>query len=578
MKDYKGVLTMLKAIGASFGIAIGRALVIREEVVEIKESKIQDSELEIARFNNALKEAMIQLEKINKDVKEKLGSAKAEIFEAHLFMLQDPELIGSVKKKIIEEKFNAEYSLKTVVEETAAIFEVMGNEYMAERAADIRDVSKRVLNILMGLEVTSIAEIQEQCILIAKDLTPSDTAQLDKSKVLAFVTEIGGKTSHTSIIARSLELPAVVGVGSAICEVKNGDLVIVDGEEGLIIINPDEKALKDYEIRRREFFEFKNQLFKYVSMESTTLDGKTIELAANIGSVEDLESVLKNGAEAIGLFRTEFLYMSKTDFPTEEEQFEAYKSVLEKMSGKPVIIRTLDIGGDKELNYLPMSKEMNPFLGYRAIRICLDRTDIFITQLRALIRASLYGKLKIMFPMISNLQELKMAKKILEQCKYDLKSEGVLFDENLEVGIMIEIPSAALISDILAKEVSFFSIGTNDLIQYSIAVDRMNEKISYLYDYYHPGVLRLIKMVIDNGHKVGITVGMCGEMAGDTKLIPVLLGFGLDELSMSASSILRARKTVTSANYEECKKLSESVLKFGDSDEIRGFIEANAKE
>ncbi|MBU3128120.1 phosphoenolpyruvate--protein phosphotransferase [Clostridium tagluense] len=568
---------MLKAIGASFGIAIGRALVISEEVVEIKESKVVDSERELARFNNAVEEAMMQLEKINKDVKEKLGSEKAEIFEAHLFMLKDPEFIGSIQKKIASDKFNAEYSLKTVGDETAAIFELMENKYMTERAADIRDVSKRVLNILMGIKIASIAEIQEECILIAKDLTPSDTAQIDKTKVLALVTEIGGKTAHTCIIARSLELPAVVGVGASISKIKDGDLIIVDGEEGLIIINPEEKTLNDYKAKKIEFTESKNQLLKYATMPSNTLDGKAVELAANIGSVEDLESVLKNGAEAIGLFRTEFLYMSKTALPTEEEQFETYKSVLEKMSGKPVIIRTLDIGGDKKLDYLPMKEEMNPFLGYRAIRLCLDRTDIFITQLRALLRASTHGTLKIMFPMISCLQELRMAKKILEQCKNELKSEGVVFDENLQVGIMIEIPSAALISDILAKEVDFFSIGTNDLIQYTTAVDRMNEKISYLYDFYHPGVLRLIKTVIDNGHKAGIMVGMCGEMAGDTKLIPLLLGFGLDELSMSASSILRARKTVTNSNYEDCVKLSRPVLSFGDSDEIKEFLKVSTK-
>lgn len=566
---------MLKGIGASFGIAIGRALVITEEDIEIKESKVQDSEGELSRFNNALQEATNQLEKISKEIEEKLGSEKAEIFEAHLMMLQDPEFIGSIQNKILNGKFNAEYSLQTVSEETAGIFELMGNEYMAERAADIRDVSKRVLNILIGIKVASIAEIQEECILIARDLTPSDTAQIDKAKILAFVTEIGGTTSHTSIIARSLELPAVVGAGSAINEIKDGDLIIVDGEEGLIIINPDETTLNNYEAKRKEFFEFKNQLLKYASMKSTTLDGKTVELAANIGSVEDLESILKNGAEAIGLFRTEFLYMSKAALPTEEEQFEAYKSVLEKMDGKPVIIRTLDIGGDKELDYLPMDKEMNPFLGYRAIRLCLDRTDIFATQLRALVRASAYGTLKIMFPMISNREELRMAKKLLEQCKSDLKSEGVAFDENFEVGIMIEIPSAALISDVLAKEVDFFSIGTNDLIQYTTAVDRMNEKISYLYDFYHPGVLRLIKTIIDNGHKAGIMVGMCGEMAGDIKLIPVLLGFGLDEFSMSASSILRARRTVTNSSYEECIKLAEPILTCGDSDEIKRFLEVN---
>lgn len=568
---------MLKAIGVSFGIAIGKALVIREEAVEIKKNKVLDSKNEIARFNNALKEAIIELQKVIDGVKEKLGSAKAEIFEAHLCMLEDPEFIGSIQKKIEDDKFNAEYSLQTIATETAAIFENMDNEYMTERAADIRDVSKRVLNILMGIKVTSIADIKDECIIVAKDLTPSDTAQIDKDKVLAFVTEVGGKTAHTSIIARSLELPAVVGAGKGIREIKDGDLIIVDGEAGLVIINPDEKTLNDYKMKRKEFIEATHELLKYATMKSTTIDGKTVEIAANIGSSGDLEAVIKNGAEAIGLFRTEFLYMAKDALPTEEEQFQEYKSVLKKMNGKPVIIRTLDIGGDKKLDYLPMDEEMNPFLGYRAIRLCLDRTDIFITQLRALVRASAHGKLKIMFPMICNLQELRMAKKLLEQCKSELKSEGVVFDENLEVGIMIEIPSAAIISDVLAKEVDFFSIGTNDLIQYTTAVDRMNEKISYLYDFYHPAVLRLIKIVIDNGHKAGIKVNMCGEMAGDTNLVPVLLGFGLDEFSMSASSILRARKTVTNSNYEECKKLSEPVLSFGDSDEIKKYIKANVK-
>lgn len=568
---------MLKAIGASLGIAIGKALVIREEVVEVKKCKIEDSNCELTRFNNALQQAITELERIVENVKEKLGCEKAEIFEAHLCMLEDPEFIGSIQKKITTDKESAEYSLQTVSAETAAIFENMDNAYMNERAADIRDVSKRVLNVLMGINIVSIAEIEEECILIAKDLTPSDTAQINKDKVLAFVTEIGGKTAHTSIIARSLELPAVVGAGNGISKIKDGDLIIVDGEEGIVIINPDEATLNDYKGRRKEFIESKHQLLKYATMKSTTIDGKSVELAANIGSSEDLESVLKNGAEAIGLFRTEFLYMSKDALPTEEEQFEEYKSVLEKMNGKPVIIRTLDIGGDKKLNYLPMDEEMNPFLGYRAIRLCLDRTDVFITQLRALVRASAYGKLKIMFPMICNLQELRMAKKILAQCKNELKSEGVVFDENIEVGIMIEIPSAAVMSDVLAKEVDFFSIGTNDLIQYTLAVDRMNEKISYLYDFYHPAVLRLIKIVIDNGHKAGIKVNMCGEMAGDTNLIPVLLGFGLDEFSMSASSILRARKTVTNSSFEECIKLSEPVLSFGDSDEIKEYIKANIK-
>ncbi|WP_443662123.1 phosphoenolpyruvate--protein phosphotransferase [Clostridium sp.] len=568
---------MLKAIGVSFGIAIGKALIISEEVVEIKKSKVSDSKGELAKFNSALKEAIVDLEKMIKGVKEKLGDEKAEIFEAHLCMLEDPEFIGDIQKKIGDEMVSAQYSLQTVSKQTADVFENMDNAYMKERAVDIRDVSRRVMNILRGIKVASIADIKDECILVARDLTPSDTAQIDKTKVLAFVTEIGGRTAHTSIIARSLELPAVVGAGSGIHKIKDGDLIIVDGEAGLVIIKPDEKTLNEYKIKRNEFIENKHQLLKYATMPSITTDGKKVEVAANIGSAADLGAVLKNGAEAIGLFRTEFLYMSKDALPTEEEQYTEYKAVLEKMNGKPVIIRTLDIGGDKKLDYLPMDEEMNPFLGYRAIRLCLDRTDIFKTQLRALVRSSAYGTLKIMFPMICNIQELRAAKKLLEECTKELKSEGVTFDKNIEVGIMIEIPSAAIISDVLAKEVDFFSIGTNDLIQYTLAVDRMNEKISYLYDFYHPAVLRLIKIVIDNGHKAGITVNMCGEMAGDANLIPVLLGFGLDEFSMSAASILGARKTITDSSFKECEKLSAPVLTFGDSDEIKEYIKNNIK-
>ncbi|SQC03040.1 phosphoenolpyruvate-protein phosphotransferase [Clostridium tetanomorphum] len=487
-------------------------------------------------------------------------------------MLDDPEFVGTISSKILNEKVNSEYAVKTTSEELALIFEQLDDDYMRERAADIKDVSNRLINILMGAENVSIGDIEEECIIIAKDLTPSDTAQIDKEKVLGFATEIGGVTSHSAIIARSIGIPAVLGIGKEISTVKENDLLILDGAKGVLIVNPNEETLNDYKSKMEDEEEIRKNLLQYKELESVTIDNRKVEIAANIGSVEDAENAINNGAEGVGLFRTEFLYMSKQELPSEEEQFIAYKEVLQKLKGNPVIIRTLDIGGDKKLSYLPIQEELNPFLGYRAIRLCLDRKDIFKTQLRALLRASHYGKLKIMFPMISSLQELREGKAVLEQCKTELKNEGIAFNEEVEVGIMIEIPSAAVISDALAKEVDFFSIGTNDLIQYTIAVDRMNEKVSYLYDFFNPAVLRLIKTVIDNGHKEGKYVGMCGEMAGNINLIPLLLGMGLDEFSMSASSVLKARSKIRSLKYEDCKTLVPKVMELGTSHEIREFL------
>ncbi|MBS3995542.1 MAG: phosphoenolpyruvate--protein phosphotransferase, partial [Alkaliphilus sp.] len=540
---------MFKGIAASSGVSICKALVLKEVKYNIEKKNIENVPKEIDSLHAALKLSREQLSNVKKITENKMGKDNAEIFEAHLLMLDDPELIGEIEGKIKNESLNAEFAVKSTVETFVSIFEQMDNEYMRERAADIRDIGKRLLNNLLGVVHRSISDLEDKCIIVTKDLTPSDTAQMDHEKVLGIVTDIGGSTSHSAIMARSLEIPAVVGLGNISEVVKEGDLLIIDGDEGLVIINPDIETLQRYKDKHEKNEQAKQELKKLMDTESITIDGRKVELAGNIGTPDNVLGVLKNGGEGIGLFRTEFLYMNKENFPSEEEQFNAYKAVLEGMRGKPVVIRTLDIGGDKKLSYLSIDEEMNPFLGYRAIRLCLDRKDIFKTQLRALLRASVYGNLKIMFPMISGLEELREAKAITWEVKQELIKEKIEVSEDIELGIMIEIPSAAVISDILAKEVDFFSIGTNDLIQYTVAVDRMNQKISYLYDPFNPAVLRLIKNVIDNAHKEGKWVGMCGEMAGDTRLTPVLLGFGLDEFSMSPSSILKVRKCITNFEY-----------------------------
>lgn len=564
---------MLKGISASNGIAIGKAFILKSGDLKIVKEIVKNGEEENKRFTNALEKAKSDLSKIMEDTKKNLGEEKAKIFEAHLFMLDDPEFTGQVSEKILSEKINAEYALKSISEQLVAIFEQIEDDYMRERAADIKDVTNRILKILTGDESISIDEIEEECILIGYDLTPSDTAQIDKEKILGFATEIGGVTSHSAIIARSIGIPSVLGVGSEINKIKNGELIILDGNKGIIITNPDKEKIESYKNKIEEERKLQKVLEKYKDTEVVTVDGRKVEVASNIGSIEDTENALKNGAQGIGLFRTEFLYMSSDKLPEEDFQYNAYREVLEKMGEKPVIIRTLDIGGDKKLPYLPIDEEMNPFLGYRAIRLCLHRKDIFKTQLRALLRASNHGNLKIMFPMIANLQELREAKAVLDECREELRKEGIAFDENIQVGIMVEIPSAAIMSDVLAKEVDFFSIGTNDLIQYTVAVDRMNEKVSYLYDFFNPAVLRLINKVIVNGHKEGKFVGMCGEMAGKEELIPLLLGMGLDEFSMSASSVLKAKKLITELNYEKCKNMVQKVMEMGTAGEIKVFLE-----
>ena len=565
---------MYKGTGASPGIALGRALVIEHSELVIEKKTIENIDEEIQKLESAVKVSKEELTKVKEKALAELGEHEAEIFEAHLLVLEDPELIGSAISKIRDEKVNADYALNEIKEMFVAMFESMDNEYMRERAADIKDVTNRVLRHILGIKVVDLAGLDEEVVLIAHDLTPSDTATMNKNMVLGFLTDIGGRTSHTAIMARTLEIAAVVGLNDITKKVKDGDYIVFNGDTGEVIVNPDEETKAKYASLKEEFEEYRKSLELLKGQASITTDGRHVELAGNIGSPNDVEGLIKNDAEGVGLYRTEFLYMDKEDsFPTEDEQYEAYKAVLEGMNNKPIVIRTLDIGGDKELPYFEMEAEMNPFLGYRAIRLCLDRKDIFKTQLRALYRASVHGKLRIMFPMISSLEELLDAKEVIKEVLKELDAENIAYSNDVEVGMMIEIPSAAVISDVLAKHVDFFSIGTNDLIQYTCAVDRMNQKISHLYNQFNPAVLRLIKMVIDNAHKEGKWVGMCGESAGDQRMIPILLGFGLDEFSMSPISILPARKLITSLSYADMQKFADEVLAMGTAKEIKEYVD-----
>ncbi|WP_374720104.1 phosphoenolpyruvate--protein phosphotransferase, partial [Parageobacillus toebii] len=514
----------IQGIAASSGIAIAKAYRLETPDFVVEKKVVSDPQAEVARFEAAVAKAKEELEIIKQHALQQLGEDKAAIFSAHLLVLNDPELLNPVKEKIKTEQVNAEYALNETATMFISMFEAMDNEYMKERAADIRDVTKRVLAHLLGVTISNPSLISEEVVIIAEDLTPSDTAQLNRQYVKGFATDIGGRTSHSAIMARSMEIPAVVGTKQVTAEVQNGDVVIIDGLDGQVIVNPSDEVLAQYEEKRARYEAQKAEWAKLVHEKTVTSDGYHVELAANIGTPDDVKGVLENGAEGIGLYRTEFLYMGRSELPTEEEQFEAYKTVLERMEGKPVVVRTLDIGGDKELPYLDLPKEMNPFLGFRAIRLCLEMQDMFRTQLRALLRASVYGNLKIMFPMIATLDEFRQAKAILLEEKEKLQREGVPVADDIEVGMMVEIPAAAVLADQFAKEVDFFSIGTNDLIQYTMAADRMNERVSYLYQPYNPAILRLISNVIDAAHKEGKWAGMCGEMAGDAIAIPILLG------------------------------------------------------
>ncbi|NPC92352.1 phosphoenolpyruvate--protein phosphotransferase [Bacillus sp. WMMC1349] len=565
----------MKGIGASAGIAIAKAYRLEEPNLTVEKKNISDFEAEVKRFEEAIEQSKKELETIKSHALKELGEDKAEIFSAHLLVLSDPELLNPVKDKIKSDSVNAEFALKETADMFVSMFESMDNEYMQERAADIRDVTKRVTGHLLGVDIPNPSLISEEVIIVAGDLTPSDTAQLNRRFVKGFTTDIGGRTSHSAIMARSLEIPAVVGTKAATKEIQNGVLVIVDGINGDVILDPSQETIKQYEEKHQSFLAQKAEWAKLVNEPTVTNDGHHVELAANIGTPDDVKGVLENGGEAVGLYRTEFLYMGRDQLPTEEEQFDAYKTVLERMEGKSVVVRTLDIGGDKELPYLELPKEMNPFLGYRAIRLCLDEQEIFRTQLRALLRASTYGNLKIMFPMIATVNEFKEAKAILLEEKAKLQAEGQTVADDIEVGMMVEIPASAVIADQFAKEVDFFSIGTNDLIQYTMAADRMNEQVSYLYQPYNPAILRLITIVIEAAHKEGKWVGMCGEMAGDEIAIPILLGLGLDEFSMSATSILPARTQISKLSKKETEALKEQILSMSTTEEVVRFVKEN---
>ncbi|MFS3913099.1 phosphoenolpyruvate--protein phosphotransferase [Bacillus australimaris] len=565
-------MQQLKGIGASAGVAIAKAYRLEEPDLTVHQKDINDPETEVKRFEEAIHVSKQELEAIKAHALKELGQDKADIFSAHLLVLSDPELLNPVKDKINADKVNAEFALKETATMFVTMFEAMDNEYMKERAADIRDVTKRVIGHLLGVDIPNPSMISEEVIIIAEDLTPSDTAQLNRQFVKGFATDIGGRTSHSAIMARSMEIPAVVGTKEATKTVKNNDLIIVDGISGDVIIQPSEDEVKAYQKKHESYLAQKAEWAKLVDQPTVTKDGVHVELAANIGTPEDVKGVLENGGEAVGLYRTEFLYMGRDQLPTEEEQFDAYKTVLEKMEGKAVVVRTLDIGGDKELPYLQLPKEMNPFLGYRAIRLCLEEQEIFRTQLRALLRASTYGNLKIMFPMIATLSEFREAKAILLEEKEALVAAGTDVSDSIEIGMMVEIPSTAVIADQFAKEVDFFSIGTNDLIQYTMAADRMNERVSYLYQPYNPAILRLITLVIEAAHKEGKWVGMCGEMAGDEIAIPLLLGLGLDEFSMSATSILPARTQLSKLSKEEAASFKEHILSLSTTEEVVDFV------
>ena len=567
----------IEGIAASSGIAIAKAYRLVEPDLSFQKTTLDDPEKEITRFRESLVAAKSQVEAIRDHAKEKMGDDKAAIFDAHLLILNDPEIVNPIEEKIKNEKVNAEAAVQETTDMFIQIFEQMDNEYMRERAADIRDVRKRIMAELLNVTIPNPSLISEEVIIVAEDLTPSDTAQLNRQFVKGFTTDIGGRTSHSAIMARSLEIPAVVGTKKATKEIEHGDMLILDGLKGQVHINPTEELLAEYKQKQADYEKQMAEWAKLINEPSVTKDGVQVELVANIGTPNDVEGALRNGAEGVGLFRTEFLYMDRDELPDEEYQFEAYKAVLEGMEDRPVVVRTLDIGGDKELSYLQLPEELNPFLGFRAIRLCLERKDIFRTQLRALLRASVYGNLKIMFPMIATLDEFREAKQVFLEEKEKLTNEGIPVSDDIELGIMVEIPSTAVLADQFAKEVDFFSIGTNDLIQYTMAADRMNERVSYLYQPYNPSILRLIKNVIDASHKEGKWTGMCGEMAGDETAIPLLLGMGLDEFSMSATSILKARDLIRKLSKKEMEELANQALQMSTVEEVVELVQNTVK-
>lgn len=557
---------MFPGRSASPGIAIGKAVVIQHAPLVV-EKRNASADTEIRRLHSAIETSKKDLQKILERAQKVMGPEEAAIFESHVMLLEDPEVLEQTVNKIKTENVNAEYAFKQVIDQFVAVFEAMEDEYMRSRAADVQDIGKRVLSHLSGRKMVDLSHFEEDVVLLTDDLSPSEFALMDLEHVTGFVTEKGGRTSHVAIMARTLEVPAVVGVKGITEQVGEGSLVAFDGDIGEVFVDPDQSMLTRFQDRKQKLEKLKMELKTLVGKPSVTADGHKVILAGNIGTPSDVPALKSNDAEGVGLYRTEFLYMDRSQMPSEEEQYTSYKTVLEACSPHMVVIRTLDIGGDKKLPYFKMDEEENPFLGNRAIRLCLQNKDMFRVQLRALMRASAHGNLAIMFPMISSLEELLEAKALLEDVRTELKSEGVKMLP-IQVGIMIEIPSAALISDVLAKHCDFFSIGTNDLIQYTCAVDRMNKNLESLYNPYHPGVLRLIKLVIDNAHKENKWVGVCGEVGGKLDLVPLLLGMGLDEFSMSPPSVLAVRKLVRSLNYASLKTKVADILASSTGEEV----------
>ncbi len=564
---------MYKGTGASAGIGIGKVVIVEEKELVIKRENITDAAAEVQRFKGALETSMKQTEALAADLAQRVGEKEAEILNGHIMLLSDPMLTGEIEAMITNDSVNSEFAIETVCTNYANVFASMGDELMQQRATDMKDIKTRMQKVLLGVESVDIAALPEGSIILAKDLTPSMTAGINPANVTGIVTELGGRTSHSAILARALEIPAVVALTGILNEVKNGDVLVLDGTDGTVLVNPEDSILAEYQGKRAAFLKEKKELEQYIGRPSVTKDGVHVEVVANIGKPEDVDKVLQYDGEGVGLFRTEFLFMDRDAMPTEEEQFEAYKKVAIAMNGKPVIIRTLDIGGDKEIPYMGLEKDENPFLGYRAVRFCLDRKDdVYRPQLRALLRASAFGNIKIMIPLVTCIDEYRQVKALVEEIKQELTDKGFAFNKDIPLGIMVETAAASLIADIFAKEVDFFSIGTNDLTQYTMSVDRGNDKISYLYSTFNPAVLRSIKRIITCAREEGIMVGMCGEAASDPMMIPLLLAFGLNEFSMSPSAILRARKMITEYSTEELQAIADQAMGFATTAEVENFM------
>ena len=564
---------MFKGTSASAGIGIGKAVIVEETELKIKKDTITDVDAEKARFQRAVNQAMEETDALAKDLATRVGEKEAEILNGHLLLLSDPMLVGEIETSISGEMVNSEFAIETVCNTYADMFASMGDELMQQRATDMRDIKTRMQKILLGVSSVDIGALPAGSVIVARDLTPSMTAGINPTNVTGIVTELGGKTSHSAILARALEIPAVVALDGIMSRITDGTELILDGSEGVVFADPDQAVREEYTAKRDVFLKEKKELEQYIGKPTVTKDGVTIELVANIGKPEDVDKVLQYDGEGVGLFRTEFLFMDRTSMPTEEEQFEAYRKVASAMNGKPVIIRTLDIGGDKEIPYMGLEKDENPFLGYRAIRFCLDRKDdVYRPQLRALLRASAFGNIRIMVPMVTCLEEYREAKALIEEIKKELDEASISYKKDIQVGIMVETAAASLMADVFAKEVDFFSIGTNDLTQYTMSVDRGNDKVSYLYSPLNPAVLRSIRHVIECGRKEGIMVGMCGEAASDPMLIPLLLAFGLNEFSMSASAILNARKLITGYSTQELKEVAEQAMTFVTVKEVEDYM------